>query len=85
MRHQYIQLPCPSKSKQSAGRTSTEYIELQREEIRNGRKIETENYYRGKNFISETVLMKDKNLYCKMRLDYIKLTSMSYTYKEIYF
>lgn len=28
MRHQYIQLPCPSKSKETAGTASTEYIEI---------------------------------------------------------
>lgn len=34
--------------------------------------------------MSETVLMDYKNLYCKMRLDYTKLTSVSYTYKEMF-
>lgn len=59
-------------------------LKLQRKEKRNGRKrTETASYLKGQILISETVLMESKNLNCKMRLDYIKLTSVSYTYKEI--
>lgn len=59
-------------------------LKLQREEKRNGRKrTETESYLKGQILISETVLMEHKNFNYKVRLDYIQLTSVSYTYKEI--